>query len=138
MRVTVFLVQAFSRVVVVVVRRDGARSEVSSYLALCFCVFRPFSNAGGSASWCFPALAVDWKFGLFPELRWCVRCVLFLDPEVLGGFGTPVVFLVSFGVLLRRDRGSGFGVWSLRDLDVRGGRFTPTTLLVVRRWCCSG
>jgi hypothetical protein len=44
-----------------------------------------------------------------------------------GGFG----WFRNFG-------GVSGVVWSLRDLDVRGGRFTPTMLLEVRRWCCSG
>jgi hypothetical protein len=26
----------------------------------------------------------------------------------------------------------------VRDLGDRGGRFIPTMLLVVRRWCCGG
>jgi hypothetical protein len=86
-------------------------SEVGGFFLFesLFLRFRPFSDVGGSASWCFSAPAVDWKFGLFPELRWCFRCVMFLDPEVLDGFGAPVVFLVSFGVLLQRDGGALFG-----------------------------
>ncbi|WJX27483.1 hypothetical protein P8452_16295 [Trifolium repens] len=63
---------------------------LSGSLFLCFpAVFRR------RRFWCFPAPEVDWKFGLFPELRWCV---LFLDPEVLRDFGTSVVFLVVMEV----------------------------------------
>ncbi|KAK2442040.1 hypothetical protein QL285_013266 [Trifolium repens] len=63
---------------------------LSGSLFLCFpAVFRR------RRFWCFSAPEVDWKFGLFPELRWCV---LFFDPEVLRDFGTPVVFLVVMEV----------------------------------------